>query len=131
QSPFIVRHYKKGHEILEERAIPGSQDRLAAGSDEQPAKREPMFLRDLALCNGDIAAQTSLGGQQIIEAGIQPMFADIEPDGEQVAGGVEQKSEIHVGQLGALSSQCIQGDNALSSVFAGFLEARQQVRKML
>ncbi len=82
QRVLIVGHDQQRHQIFEHRAAPRNQDRLAARSDEQTAQRKPVVLGNLSQSDGNIAAQPRLRGEQIIEAGVTPVFGDVAPDGK-------------------------------------------------
>ncbi len=66
-----------------------------------------MFLADLALGDQHEAREASLGRQQIVEAGVETLVADVVADREQVAGLVEQERKVHVGQFLALTRQLL------------------------
>ena len=70
-----------------------------------------MLLPEIPLRNDDIAGQPRLGGQQIIKAGIHTTLADVVTDGEQIASGVVQQAEIHVGQFATLDRNPFQRSN--------------------
>src|ERR1017187_6361324 len=88
-----------------------------------------MFLGNLSLSDNDISAQTSLGCQQIIKAGVSAAFGDVEADGEELVRGIKQKAEVHLRQLGGLPSQGFQSENALAGATAGLPQGMQPLSK--
>ena len=82
QGVLIVGHDQQRHQIFEHRTAPRNENWLATRGDEQPTHREPVVLRNLPQGDGNVTAQARLGGQQIIEAGVEPAFGDIEPGGK-------------------------------------------------
>ena len=87
QRPVVGRHHEQRHQVLEHRAAPRQQRRPAArrGRGQLPAEAEPVLLRQLALRDRHEARQPRLGGQQVVEAGVEPVVGDVVADREEVA----------------------------------------------
>ena len=98
QRVLVAGHHQHRHQVLEHRAAPRQQDRLAVGGGEQAPEREPAVLRHLALGHGDEAAQPNLRGQQVVVARVAAPFVDVVADGHQVARRVVEEAEVHLGQ---------------------------------
>ena len=79
QRIFIGRHHQQRHQILEHRAAPRQQDRLAAPGRQQSPQRKPAFLRQRSLGDGDEIAQSRFRGQQIVVAVSQRRSATLYP----------------------------------------------------
>ena len=105
QRAVVGRHHQQRHQVLEHRPAPGEQRRPPAGRGQQPAEAEPVLLRELALGDGDEAGQARLGGQQVVEAGVEPVVADVVADRQQVAVAVVEELVVDVGQLGAAGGE--------------------------
>ena len=73
----------------------------------RPSANQCSWL-DLALGDHHIAREASLRRQQIVEAVVETLVADVVADREQVAGLVEQEREVHVGEFLALTRQLLQ-----------------------
>ncbi len=112
QGVGVIGHDQQRHQVLEHRAAPRQQRRLAAGPGEQTAEREPALLRQLALGDGDEIAQAGFGGQQIVVAGIHPAFGDVVADGQQMPFLVEQELIVHLGEFAADPGQGVESADA-------------------
>ena len=53
----------------------------------------------------DEARQPRLGGEQVVEAGVEPVIGDVVADGEQVALAVVEEPEVDVRELAAADGQ--------------------------
>ena len=107
-----------------------TQERRRAGCRGQhPAQREPMVLADLSFCDGHEARQPGFRRQQIIEATVEAMFADVVADGKQIVRLVEQEGEVHVRQFVALMRQLLQGLDALGRSLRGIGDGPPELAK--
>ena len=93
------RHHQQRHQVLEHRAAPGQEDRLARGVSEQASQREPALLRQSALCDADEAAQACFRRKQIVVACVAPMLGHVVADREQMPRFVVQEFVFLSGQL--------------------------------
>ncbi len=112
QRVLVGRHHQERHEVLEHRAAPRQQDRLSAGRGEQPPQREPAFLRQLALRNGDEIAQSRLRCEQVVIARVAAEFLDVEADHQLATHLVEQEVVIHLGQRPRLHHEPVERDHS-------------------
>ena len=71
------------------------------------------MLRQLALGDGDEVGQAHLGGQQVVEAGVQAPFFDVVANRKQIAALVVQKGKVHVGQVAGQLPQALGAGDAL------------------
>ena len=85
QRVLVGGHHQQRHQVLEHRAAPRQQHRLATGAREQAPEGEPALLRQLALRDGDEAREARFRGEQIVVAGVAPRLADVVADGQQMA----------------------------------------------
>ena len=68
---------------------------------ELAAEAEPVVLRQLALGDRDEAREPCLGGEQIVEARVEPVIRDAEADREQVARAIVEEVVLEVRELAA------------------------------
>ncbi len=105
QRVIVGRHHQQRHQVLEHRAAPRQQNRIATGAGEQAPQGEPAFLRQLPLGNRDETAQPRLGGQQVVVARVRSPLGHVVTDGEQMTRLVEQEVILHVREITGLQCQ--------------------------
>ncbi len=93
-----VGHDQRRHQVLEHRAAPRHQHRIAVVRRQQPAEREPAFLRQLAAGDRREDAQPGLGGQQVVVAGVEHALVDVVADRHQVAAIVVHEQLLLLAQ---------------------------------
>ena len=98
---LVSGHDQERHEVLEHRAAPGQERRLAHRRGEQSAQAEPVLLGQLALRDRDEAGQARLRREQVVVAGVETMVADVVADGQEVAAAIVEEVVVEVGSLAA------------------------------
>ena len=118
QRVLVGRHHQLRHQVLEHRAAPRQQDRLAAGGGQQAPQGEPALLRQLSLGDGDEHAQARFRGQQIVVARVPPPLVHVVADAQQVRCLVVQEAVLHVRELAGLQGQALDGRDACPGALA-------------
>ncbi len=88
-------HDQRGHEVLEHRSRPRHQRGAQLERRHRAAKTEPVRGGHLAARDGEEARQTGLGREQVVATLVEDAVGDAEPDGEELAGAVEEEGEVH------------------------------------
>ncbi|MNV22381.1 hypothetical protein D3C71_1133510 [compost metagenome] len=117
----VARHHQLRHQVLEHRAAPRQQRRIAVDLGQQASECEPGFLRQLALGNGDETAQARFGGEQVIEATVQAMLVQVVADGQQMARTVIEEFIVHQRELSGPMRQLFE----LKDAYAGTVRRRR------
>ena len=118
QRAFIGRHHQLWHQVLEHRSAPRQQRRIPIDIGKQSSQREPAFLRQLILRNGDEVAQPCLRGKQVVVARIEPAVVYVVADGQQVSTTVVQEPVIHLRALTGNVRQTLQLQDPCASCIA-------------
>ncbi len=119
QGVVVGRHHQLRHQVLEHRAAPGQQNRLAAGAGEQTSEREPALLRQLPLRDGDEHGETRFRRQQVVEAAVAPPLVDAVANAQLSRRLVVQETIFHVGHLAGLHGQALDVGDARLGMRAG------------
>ena len=128
QGVVEARHHQLRHQVFEHRAAPRQQHRLSISASQLAAEREPAFLRQLALCDGDETAQPRFGCEQIVIAFVEPALIDVVANRQQVPRAVVQEIVFHLGQFAGQSRESIELRNARGCTGCGALQRRRFVR---
>ena len=92
-------HQQLRHQVLEHRAAPRHQRGASIDVGHQPAKVEPVVLRDVTLGDRHEAGEPCLRGEEVVEGAIEPSgtvgILQAVADGENPAPAVVQKIEAH------------------------------------
>ena len=91
-------HQQRRHQVLEHRARPRHEHRLAAHGDQRASEPEPVLGQHVVLGDRDEARQACLRRQQVVERRIEPPAVELVADREQLARRVVQEAEIHFGE---------------------------------
>src|SRR6185312_16937003 len=67
----------------------------AARRRQRARQAKPVLGRDITLGDSNEAGKTRLGGQQIVERGIESRGTRIVPNGKEFAPLIEQQTEVH------------------------------------
>ena len=121
QRVLVRRHHQQRHQVLEHRAAPRQQRRLAAGVRQQAAEREPALLRQLPCAIATKVVSARLRGEQIVAARVAPLLGHVVADGEKLARLVDQKPVLHAGQLAAFPRQALERGDPLPRAPARFV----------
>ena len=100
-----VRHHQQRHQVFEHRAAPRQQHRLAGGAGQQPAEREPAFLRQPSLRDADEAGQARFGREQVVEAGVEAPVLHVVADGQQMPIRVVEEQVFDFRELFGLGGE--------------------------
>src|SRR3546814_3718462 len=85
-SDLVAGHHQLRHQVLEHRAAPREQRRVAVDVGQQAPQSEPRVLRQLAPGDADEAAQPRLGRQQVVVARVCAMLVDVVRSEERRVG---------------------------------------------
>ena len=129
QRVCVGGHHQQRHEVLEHRAAPRQERRLAPGDDQQASQGKPAFLRQLALRNRHKTGQARFRSQQVVVARIPPPLADVVANRQQMTRLVEQEVVVHLGQFAGLQRQEFERGDSLAGAAAGVLKERTQHRE--
>src|SRR5687768_2429284 len=88
-----------------------------------------MILRELSLRDGDEAGEARLRGEEIVEAGVEPVLADVKPDREQMSLAVVEKLVVDVGQLSATRREAVERRKTRSRALGGLQDGRAEPLK--
>ena len=124
QGIFVRRHYQQWHEVFEHRAAPRQQHRLSACGGEKTTEREPGFLWQRALRNGDEVAQSRFGCQEVVVARIRAALADVVSNHQLPANLVEQEFIVGRGEGGCLQCKRFDGANSFHSALCTLRDQR-------
>ena len=100
QRARIRAHDEQRHQILEHRRAPRDERAVLSDRGHQPAKLEPVFLRDMTHRDGDEAREPRLGCQRVVEGRVAAPFGDVVANGEEMALAVEE--EVQLGRVDEL-----------------------------
>ncbi len=78
----LVEHQRR-HQVLEHRSRPGAQAGEVAAGEQRPAERGPVGGGHVALGDRPQAGGARLGGEQVVEAGVELMLGDAKADVEE------------------------------------------------
>ena len=96
QQAAVRRTHDQGrHQVLEHRPRPRDEHGATRHGCDGAAEPEPLAGRHVALGDGEEARQPRLGRKQVVAIGVQCPFFRQEADGQQLALGIPQKSELH------------------------------------
>ncbi len=107
QRVFVRRHHQERHQVFEHRTAPREEDRFSTGGREQTSQGEPALLRQLSLRNRDETGKPRFRSQEIVVAGVPPVFADIVADRQQMTRLVEQEIIFHLGKVRRIAGQAL------------------------
>lgn len=94
----VAWHHQIRHQILEHRAAPRQQRRLAACIGQRAPEGEPALLRQPALRNRHEDSQTRFRSEQIVIPRIQAALVDVVADRQQLLRGAIKKVVVHLRQ---------------------------------
>ena len=114
----VGRHQQQRHEVLEHRAAPGNENRLAACAREQPPQRKPALLRQASLRDRDERGQSRLGSQQVVVARIAPPLGDVVTYRQQLTARIVQEVVFDFGKCVCLECQPFERGNPVSGALA-------------
>jgi len=102
---------------------------LAAGGRQESPEAEPVLLRKSALGNGDEAAKSRLGGQEVVEAGVKTMAGDVVADRAEVSRLVIQKVVVEVRHFPATRCEVLDLRESLAGAPTRFNDRVTQLRE--
>ena len=102
---------------------------MRTAAPKAKAEDSPVFLVELALGNENVAGQARFRGQQVVTTAIEPVFAGVVADGEQLSRSVVQELVVHVGEFLALIGQVFELADAREGTLGRFGHRAAQLPK--